>query len=547
MKNIYKKVLVAALAFMLGGCAGTKDKAPDAYEAPETETAPEEGTAAADVSKPEPQLKKETAADETDADKNADSAVTEISKDKPGADKAEPDEDYELKEINIVVDAGFSFGNEKKTEDFAAAWEEAVAEKTGREITISINAPDKNAYVEEVARLLDSGRPGDEGYPDAVVMSRSQYYAYRQAGYLWDMSKAYDNAAFKSRLLDNDVNIQDRDENGRQYGFMPVYGNGCITYVKASWFALYAKNTDGIDSIEDIDTFDKYMDMLGYFSEGRNSGVIAAGFLNDEEPYIDTLPEFWQDAYPAFYLKDGVWTDGFTQQAAIDALDRIAAAYKDGIIDKDTQEADSKAAREKFFNVNPSISGMAFTYWAGEWARTLTDCMTKFGVDDELEDERLLMLPPIKEIEEGHGGYLRREAPVWVIIDDGDNSSAREKAVFEALFETMLDGEDIQKLWMKSAKNVHWDNVIAPFEEDEEKRDLLAEKSRDFFLENSAEAPVTAALDMKDADVKKLVNGRNRLIADVAAGKKSGEEAVAEYIKLYGEISDAILEELNTP
>jgi len=52
---------------------------------------------------------------------------------------------------------------------------------------------------------------------------------------------------------------------------------------------------------------------------------------------------------------------------------------------------------------------------------------------------------------------------------------------------------------------------------------------------------------MKDADVKKLVNGRNRLIADVAAGKKSGEEAVAEYIKLYGEISDAILEELNTP
>ena len=51
MKNIYKKVLAAALAFMLGGCAGTKDKAPDVYEAPETETASEEGTAAADVSK----------------------------------------------------------------------------------------------------------------------------------------------------------------------------------------------------------------------------------------------------------------------------------------------------------------------------------------------------------------------------------------------------------------------------------------------------------------------------------------------------------------
>ena len=119
-----------------------------------------------------------------------------------------------------------------------------------------------------------------------------------------------------------------KDENGRLYGFMPTYGNGCITYVKASWFELYARKTDGIDSIEDIDTFEEYYEMLKYFSEDNNSGVIAAGFLKDDEPYIDMLPEFWQDAYPEFYVDGPEWVDGFTQQATIEALDRIALAER---------------------------------------------------------------------------------------------------------------------------------------------------------------------------------------------------------------------------
>ncbi len=534
MTDSFKRAFVCALAFIfLAGCSKSSEvpaeKTISGDEPAATEQVNDEGITPADITEVPP-----TEAGETEV------TPTE----EPDAPVIE--EPYELKNINIVIDAHFDLGKEAKIEEFKTKWQEAVAEKIGQSVSLNVIVPDKNAGVEELAQLLDSGKPGDEGYPDAVVMSRSQLYYYQRAGYLWDMSQAYDEADFQSRLLPTDVNLDLRDEKGAQYGFTPVYGNGCITYVKASWFALYAKNTDGVNGIEDINTFDRYMDMLGYFSEGRNSGVISPGFINTEAPYIDVLPEFWQDAYPGFYMKDGEWVDGFTEEAAAKALDRIAAAYKDGIIDKDSQEADAKAAREKFFNVNPSISEMAFTYWAGEWARTLTDCMAKFGVDDDLEDERLLMLPAIKEITESRGGYMRREVPVWVIINDGDKSSARENAVFEALFETMLDGGDIQNLWMKSAKNVHWDNCIAPLPVEEEKRDLLMEKSRDFFLTNSAEAPLTAAIDMKDADNKKLVNGRSKLIEEVIAGKKSGEEAVEEYKKLYGETSDNILNILNS-
>ena len=363
------------------------------------------------------------------------------------------DADFELNELNIAVDAHFSPGNDKAIEKFEQQWEEAVSANLGHYIDLHITYYPHNTYVNEIHALLAEGEAGDATYPDALVMSPSMFRSYSDAGYLWDMSEAYANSSFYSRLLKGDVNEALKDENGRLYGFMPTYGNGCITYVKASWFELYARKTDGIDSIEDIDTFEEYYEMLKYFSEDNNSGVIAAGFLKDDEPYIDMLPEFWQDAYPEFYVDGDEWVDGFTQQATIEALDRIALAVKEGVIDADTKDADVKAARDKFTSAERSMTDMTLNYWAGEWMRSLTDKMETNGVDTDLEDDRLLMLPPIKEITESRGGYLRREAPIWVITDDGNNGSRREQAIFDAFFETMLDGGEIQTLWSRNTKN----------------------------------------------------------------------------------------------
>ena len=493
------------------------------------ETAVSVTPAADDVTKEEP-TPMPTAAEVTPADV---------------AEEVPEDADFELNELNIAVDARFSPGNDKAIEKFEQQWEEAVSANLGHYIDLHITYHPQNTYVSDINALLENGEAGDGTYPDALVMSRSMFKAYSDAGYLWDLSEAYANAAFQSRMLKGDVNEALKDENGRLYGFMPTYGNGCITYVKASWFEIYARKTDGIDSIEDVDTFDEYYDMLKYFSEDNNSGVIAAGFLKDDEPYIDMLPEFWQDAYPEFYIDGDEWVDGFTQQATIDALDRIALAVEEGVIDADTKEADAKIARDKFTSAERSRTDMTLNYWAGEWMRSLTDKMDTNGVDTDLEDDRLLMLPPIKEITESRGGYLRREAPIWVITDDGNKGSRREQAIFDAFFETMLDGGEIQTIWTKNTKNVHWDYVIAPIENPNAKVDELVESSKVFFRTYSNEAPVTAVINTSDADRRKLINGRKELILKVAEGKMTGAEAVKEYKEKYGETSEAILKELN--
>ena len=95
-----------------------------------------------------------------------------------------------------------------------------------------------------------------------------------------------------------------------------------------------------------------------------------------------------------------------------------------------------------------------FTYWAGSWYQTLTDNLIKNNVD-----ENLVELAPIAEV----GAYLNREAPVWVIIDDGDGDNSREQAIFDAFIETMMDGDKVQTLWTYGAEDVHWSTKAESF------------------------------------------------------------------------------------
>ena len=53
-------------------------------------------------------------------------------------------------------------------------------------------------------------------------------------------------------------------------------------------------------------------------------------------------------------------------------------------------------------------------------------------------------------------GFVDRKAPVWVILDDGDGNDARENAIWEAFFETMMDGDKVQTMWMYGVEDVHW-------------------------------------------------------------------------------------------
>ena len=510
----------------------------------------------------------------------------------PAADAAETPaaaEDFNLETLNIVVDGTLTATVENGQDAFKAQWEEAVSEKLGHPVTLNINQLDHSDYAGTVSRLLTTGQPGDPDYPDALIMSATMLRQYQTTGLLWDMADAYANAEFQARVTLPSVNENMKDSQGHLYGFAPTYGNGCVTYVKKSWL-----DAAGM-SIDDIKTFDDYYAMLKAFAEKESGtyGVIAAGYGKlDEAPYINYMPEFWQGAYPSFYQKDGVWVDGFQEQATVDALTRLAQAYADGIIDPDTEEAGTKQAREKFFSNDQSTSEGVFTYWAGTWLRTLTDNMAKQEVDNELGDERLVQLAPIQEIKDTWGGYINREAPVWVITDDQDGSSAREQAIFDALLETMLDGDKVQTLWTYGAEDVHWSTkaesfstnaddpekkkdyeyadgefhlkqapndpnsvwkknhldpvlVIAPLTNGFVDNDELVQAGNKFFTENCVDAPAAASCDTLTENEAAFVELKTTLMNQAVTGEITPEEAVESYKAELGDLAQQILDELN--
>lgn len=508
-----------------------------------------------------------------------------------GADPVVEEEDYVLEDLYIVVDGTVTATVDNGQDAFVAQWEAAVSEKLGHPIKLHIDQLDHSDYSGTVSRYLTTGTPGDGQYPDALIMSATMFRQYATTGLLWDMADAYDNAEFQSRITLPSINENLKDSQGALYGFAPTYGNGCVTYIKQSWLDAIGK------SVDDIKTFDDYYEVLKAFHDGdpdgdgtngKTYGVIAAGFGKlDEAPYINYMPEFWQGAYPDFYQKDGVWVDGFQEQATIDALDRLAKAYADGLIDPDTEDAGTKVAREKWFSNDQGTSEGAFTYWAGTWLKTLTDNLDKNEVPSEL-----VQLPPIKEIKDTWGGYLNREAPVWVITDDGDGSNAREQAIFDALLETMLDGDAVQTLWTYGAEDVHWSTKAEEFvlnADDPDKRkeysyeegkfhlkqspndpnslwkknhldavlvispltngfvdtDPLVVEGNQFFTENCVDAPAAAACETLTEIREDLVTDKTTWMKQVVAGEITGADAIAAYQAKYGSVAEDILAELN--
>ena len=495
--------------------------------------------------------------------------------------------EYNLTDLYITVDGTLTANIDNGQDACVEQWEAAVSEKIGHDIKLHINQPEHSGYKDNVSQLLTTGEPGDGQYPDALIMSATMFKQYQNTGILWNMADAYANAEFQSRITLPQINENMKTPSGELYGFAPTYGNGCVTYIKQSWL-----DAAGL-KVDDIKTFDDYYNMLKAFTKDGQTGVIAAGFANmGEAPYINYMPEFWQGAYPAIYQKDGQWVDGFQEQATIDALTRLQTAYADGVIDKDTEEASTKTAREKWFSNDQTTSEGVFTYWAGTWLRTLTDNLDKNDVDTDLGDDRLVQLPPIQEIKSTWGGYLNREAPVWVITDDGDGDNSREQAIFDALLETMLDGDKVQTLWTYGAEDVHWSThaesfttnpddpdkkkdyeyaegefhlkqspndpnsvwkknhldpvlVIAPLTNGFVDNDPLVAAGNKFFVDNAVDAPQSPSSETLTEVEADLTVDKTTFINEVVAGKKNAADAIAEYQAKWGDTVQTILDELN--
>ena len=491
--------------------------------------------------------------------------------------------EYKLDTITIVVN-GTVIRQEAGQKQFIEAWEKAVSEKMGYPIKLEIQQLDHSGYTDGVGRLFASG-----DYPDAILMGADLVKQYAGTGILWDMSEADKNAEFQNRMELPKINENMMTSDGALYCFSPQYGNGCVTYIKKLWLDNVGINVD------DIKTFDDYYNMLMAFHNedpdgngvnGDTYGVIAAGYLGTEAPYINYLPEFWQDAYPAILQgDDGVWYDGFQTDATKAALLRLQKAAEDGAIDPETFTASTKIAREKWFSNDQTGSAGAFAYWAGTWYQNLTDNLNKNNVDSEL-----VQLPPIAEVA-AVGGYLNREAGGWCIIDDGDDNNDREQAIFDALLDTMLDGDTVQTLWTYGVEDLHWSTkaeeftlnagtdkektysyeegqfhlkpspedpttlwkrnhidpalVIAPLTNGYNDASDLAVAGNKFFTENCVDAPLTPSSETYTNESGTLYDAKMAVVSSVVVEGGDVDTAMEKYVETVGPIVDQILSELN--
>ncbi|MBO5033957.1 MAG: ABC transporter substrate-binding protein [Lachnospiraceae bacterium] len=481
-------------------------------------------------------------------------------------------EAYKLDSITVVVDGTFNASLDAGQADFIEQWEKEVG------IDLIINQLDHSSYTDGVGRLFASG-----DYPDVILLNAGLYAEYAKTGMLWDMTEAYDNADFQSRMILPEVNQNVRID-GKQYGIATGLGGGCITYVKKKWLDAVGMKA------EDIKDWDSYYEMLKAFAtqdpdgNGKDDtyGVCAAGFVGSEAPYTNYLPQFWQNAYPAFLQdENGVWYDGFDTTETKEALKRLQQAYADKVIDPESLTIQTKGVREKWWSQDQAGSFGSFTYWAGYWNDNLVDNMTKNGIDSEL-----VRLEPIAEMD----GYLNRESPVYCIIDDGDGDDSREQAIFDAFFETMFDGDKVQMLWVYGAEDVHWSThaesfttgegeTLKEYNYDEGEFHLklnpadpanvwkknaidpssmivsmtngyetatdLTKECNIFFAANCIDAPKSASAESLSNYNGTLVDMRNEVIANVVVRGMDIDECMAQYEADSANMVAEILEELN--
>ncbi|MBP3646831.1 MAG: extracellular solute-binding protein, partial [Clostridia bacterium] len=300
--------------------------------------------------------------------------------------------------ITIFID-GTVVTDANGQDQFIARWEELTG------IDLEIIQPDHDAYYDVLQQTIASG-----DWPDVMILSSTYYSSYAAAGVLWDMTEAWENSATKNsgRWLGDSV-IEGLKIDGALYGFAPTRGNGCVTYVKQTWL-------DAV-GMEAPTTYEEYLAMCDAFVNKDPDGdgqkdtyaVSAAGFIGAEAPFINYLPEFYQDAWPSFAKgEDGVWYDGFTTEAMKNALARLNDAYVKGYIDPTTLTNGTKDCRNKFYDDTFGV----FTYWAGTWATNL-----KTNLEANNKSGELVALPPLAEAEP----YFDRVPPVWAISSTCEN------------------------------------------------------------------------------------------------------------------------------
>ena len=444
--------------------------------------------------------------------------------------------------------------------------------------------PDHSKYAEYVSQAFASG-----DVPDVLMLSADNYATYAAKGVLydfkedWEASDIREDGRFSQLALDVIETYYVEGRNGELglYGLPTVRGNGCVTYVRKSWLDAIGKKA------EDIKTYDDYYNALVAMKStlGKDYVVTAAGYITNEAPYVNYLPEFWQDAYPDFIQKDGKWVDGFTQPEMKAALDRLTKAYAAGLLDPAMGENGTSQARNNFIENKAGV----VTYWAGTWMNTLTVNISNkdktFALDENGQGD-VVALKPIAEV----GKYFERQGPAICITKDANNAAG----IYKYFIEPIFDGGAVQSVWMYGAKGAQWDNkaetitfkgkdytyaegqfhfklnkkasnwisknnidpllAFCSYKEGQDPANglenitTITKLTRDcqvMFDANSTPAPAIKSTSVVSAVKGEIMDKRKQLAQQVIQGLMSYDEAMADYEKEMGQKVTACLDSLN--
>lgn len=364
--------------------------------------------------------------------------------------------------------------------------------------------PDHSNY----ANVITQTFAGSADLPDAFLLSADKYAMFAARGLLYDMSKdweasgIYDDGRFGQWAKDIIQTYYVEGRNGEigLFGLPTTRGNGCVTYVRESFLTACGLKAD------DIKTYDDYYKMLVAMKDKCKLDyvVTGAGYISNEAPYTNYLPEFYQDAYPDFVEVDGKWVDGFQQENMKEALLRLREAKLAGLLDPTLNSNSTGDARNHFYAGDCGV----FTYWAGTWMNTIASSLAKNFPEyadtdgDGLKYGDVVALKPIKEV----GKYIERMAPCVAIYKNCSDPAS----VYKYFVEPIYDGDQVMSVWMYGAKGTQWDNVaetvVLNAGTEKESKKTFAEgefhfkatKKGDKFLAKNNIDPLLALCDYKE-------------------------------------------------
>lgn len=446
--------------------------------------------------------------------------------------------------IVAMMDTAFGSMVDSKSWD---AFEAKYKELTG--IELEMVKPDHQKYYEQVSLAFTSGSP-----PDVLEVGSTFYPSYAANGAFWDMTGAWDGSDLKASGIVTEKYVDALKIDGVLYGFPMAKGNGTLTYVRQDWLDNLGLSVPT--------NYEEFLNMLKAFTfddpdkNGQNDtfGLTGAGLINTETPYAIYLREFYQDANPDFYLKDGKYIDGMSEPAMIEALTRMKEAYALGVVDKEIITNKTSTARDKFYANQVGT----FNYWAGNWNVTLED-----NVQATIPTAKLTAMAPIKETT-----YIERPPTSMSITSSAKNP----EGIFKYLFEYSHDGGEGQLLFTRGIEGVNYekgaDGAYVQFPDPENEKKLFEKtfyapeltitkfddpikfderlvSSLDLFEKNSVIADVPRTSEIISQNLSELIPIRANAIANCVTGDVSPEDAVKQYQTDAAPFIEAILADLN--